>query len=81
MTTEPRASRLSDAIKAAYHRVGELDQQHPAGGGRLLPSDTLAADRYAYAAQLAEAIADDLRAAELAFRPIPGLDQDPGGAS
>ncbi len=81
MTTEPRAARISDAINAAFARVGEMDRHRPAESGRLLPTDTAAADLYAHAASLAEALALDMRAAELAFRPVLGVDQDPGGAA
>ncbi|GAA3554330.1 hypothetical protein GCM10022222_42490 [Amycolatopsis ultiminotia] len=72
MTIDPRLETLDTALDAAYGRVRALDEYGRPAGGRLLPSDAMAAELYERAARLAEALAADLRMAAEAFRPAPG---------
>ncbi|WP_432847125.1 hypothetical protein ACQPXB_40750 [Amycolatopsis sp. CA-161197] len=79
---DPRLEPIDSALNTAYDRLRELDKNRPPEGGRLLPTDTEAADRYGHAAALAEALGADLRLTEDAFRPGPGaLNRRRGGGS
>ncbi|MGW4400678.1 hypothetical protein ACWEHA_35755 [Amycolatopsis nivea] len=78
---DPRLAEIDTAIRIAYDRLGKRMDPRRVTGGQLVPTDAVAADWYGHAANLAQVLAADLRATALAFRPVPGADQDPGGAT